>query len=65
MKTSSDQGLHDHPNESPKLQFKRPHEAAWLIRINSINQELLLPTNGRLCHLMIIHEAGSTRQPTG
>lgn len=42
---------------TPELSLS-PHELVSLIRINSINQEPLLSTNGVLLQLMIIHEAG-------
>lgn len=53
------------PISLPELSYGRPHEGAWLIRINDINQELLVSTNGCLRHLMIIYTSGQTRQPTG
>lgn len=45
-------------NTLPKLSYKLLHEVAWLIRIDDIDQELLLSTNSWPGHLMIIHTAG-------
>lgn len=59
--------MYDHTHHSSQLLFslKPLREVAWLIGINSLNQELRVSTNRRLRQLMIIHEAGSACHRTG